>query len=143
MKILRTLATTSAASLVFLGAGTPAQPAPAAGPDPAPAQLTTCKIRALAPSLGGGRIKGDGDLTCTATVAALQMKVTIQRKYGTRWVNVGVPAQGTRYNVYRVYGTANTSYAPGIYRTKSTGKVLFYGTSTWRPVSAVSAPRVA
>lgn len=143
MNVLRGLALTTVSGAMLLGpvAGANAASDPAATTGGKAA--VTCRIQAGAPYLGGGRIKGDGTLTCSSDVAALQMKVTIQKRVGARWVNIGTPAQGTRYNVYQVYGTAWTGYFSGIYRTKSTGKVLFYGSSTWRNVQAVSGPRSA
>lgn len=141
MKVLRPLTTAVAAGGLLLGGATAASAAPAGVRDAA--APVTCTIKAAPPYLSGALIKGDGRIDCTADVAALQLKVTVQKRFGTRWVNVGTPAQGTRYDVYAVWGTAYVGFAHGIYRTKSTGKVLFYGSSTWRPISAVSAPRSA
>lgn len=141
MKVLRSLTTAVAAGGLVLGASTAASAAPAgASTGAAP---VTCTIKAGAPYLSGGLIKGDGRIDCTSAVAALQMKVTVQKKMGTRWVNVGTPAQGARYDVIAVWGTAYVGFSHGVYRTKSTGKVLFYGSSVWRPISAVSGPRSA
>lgn len=144
MNLVRTLAATTLAGAVLAGGATSANAATSADTGSTTTRgYAVCTIHANAPYLSGALIKGDGDLTCTENVAGLQLKVVVQKFVAGRWVAVGVPVQGVRYDVIKVWGTAYTSFAHGTYRTKSTGKVLFYGASTWRPVSAVSAPRTA
>ncbi len=141
MNLVRTLAATTLASAVLVGgAATSANAATSSDSGTAARGYTVCTAHAGAPYLSGALIDGDGDITCTENVAGLQLKVVVQKLVAGRWVAVGVPVQGVRYDVIKVWGTAYTSFAHGTYRTKSTGKVLFYGASTWRPVSAVSAP---
>ncbi|MFN8098146.1 MAG: hypothetical protein U0Q21_07665 [Dermatophilaceae bacterium] len=141
MRITRRAGIVAATGALMLAGATGAQAAEDSGATARAAAPTTCTIHAYPPYLSGGLIKGDGDLTCTANVYGLQARFILQEKFGLRWVDVGVPARGTRYNVIKIWGTAYVGYSHGIFRTKSTGKVQFYGDPTWYPVKAVSAPR--
>ncbi len=141
MSITRRVGIVAATGALMIASATGAQAAQDGATARAAKAPTTCTIHAYPPYLNGGLIKGDGDLTCTANVYALQARFTLQQKFGTRWVDVGVPVKGTRYNVIKVWGTAYVGFSHGVFRTKSTGKVQFYGDPTWHPVKAVSAPR--
>lgn len=141
MGVMRKASVLAASGAVLIAGATGASAAQDGASARAAKAPTTCTIHAYPPYLSGGWIKGDGDLTCTATVYGLQGRWTVQRKYGARWVDVGTPAKGTRYNVIKIWGTAYVGWAHGIYRTKGTGKIQFYGDPTWYPVKAVSPAR--
>lgn len=143
MNVFRAIATTTVAAGLLLGPALTANAAPASETGSATARGTTCSISAGAPYLQAGLIKGDGRIDCTSNVYGMQLKVSLQQRVGTRWINVGVPAQGTRYGVISVWGTAYTGFSHGVFRTKSTGLVQFYGDPSWYPISKVSGPRSA
>jgi len=143
MKVSRSLAITATTAALLLGPAVGANAASEHGVATGGKAPVTCTISAQAPYLSGSLIKGYGQTLCGADVAGLQIKVFVQKKMSGRWVNVGVPARGTYYDVYKVWGTGQVSFSHGIFRTKATGKVLFYGESTWRPIQAVSGPRSA
>ena len=87
-----------------------------------PAGYAVCTIHANAPLSLRALIKGDG-ISLHRERRRPATQVVVQKFVAGRWVAVGVPVQGVRYDVIKVWGTAYTSFAHGTYRTKSTGKV--------------------
>ncbi len=142
MKYRRLAGTALAAATLFAGTTTAASASPAGSSDSASSSAApaSCRISVDVPYYSAGRIKGYGEVDCTATVYAIQAQIWVQRKSGGRFFNVGSPARGTKYYVTSVWGTASVGYAPGIYRTSGNAKVKFFAGDFWHPIRAVSPP---